>query len=402
MGFLNRLLGREQRSQTARTSDPYLAEFFGFKAGASVSPETVLSNSSVAVRCIALRSELLASIGLHVFRRSGDGGRERAKDLSLYSVLHDTANGMQSAFEFREFMIRCLDLYGNFYARIERNTKGQVTALYALLPNVVTVEKLKSGKLRYRVREGSNSTAVLLQEEVLHVRGPSKDGFMGQSPIAIARGSLSYAMQQKETAQALMNNSLRPSAVLSYPQQLTPAMTERISLALSSRGEGTANAGKFYILGDGAKFEKMAFSPEDAEFLDSVKLSNEDTARIFGVPPTAVGILDKGTYSNVEQEAASLIQNTLGPLAARIEAALTRCLLTAEGKRTLYIEFDLSGLLRGDVKSRFEAYRMAREMGVYSANDVRHRENEPPIAGGNVYHMPANWVPLGTTPGAQT
>ena len=81
---------------------------------------------------------------------------------------------------------------------------------------------------------------------------------------------------------------------------------------------------------------------------------------------------------------------------------MMRCLLTPEQRRSLYIEHDLSGLLRGDVKSRFEAYRMAREMGVYSPNDVRRRENEPPIAGGDEYHMPANWVPLGTpqAPGA--
>jgi HK97 family phage portal protein len=397
MSFLNRLLGREQRSQAVRTSDPYLAEFFGLKSGAAATPETVLSNSSVAVRCISLRSELLASVGLHVFRRSNDGGRERAKDLTLYGVLHDTANGQQSAFEFREFMIRCLDLHGNFYARIERNQKGQVTALYPLLPNSVSVEKLRSGKLRYKVGDGG--TIVLLQEEVLHVRGPSRDGLIGLSPIAIARGSLSYALQQKETAQSLVANSLRPSGVLSYPGELSPKQREEIRLNVAARFAGAANAGQFMITDGGAGYHPMSMPPEDAEFLDSIKLSNEDTARIFGVPPTAAGILDKGTYSNVEQEAASLIQNTLGPLAARIEAAMTRCLLSADARRSLYIEFDLSGLLRGDVKSRFEAYRMAREIGVYSANDVRRRENEPPINGGNAYHVPANWVPLGPQKG---
>ncbi len=73
-----------------------------------------------------------------------------------------------------------------------------------------------------------------------------------------------------------------------------------------------------------------------------------------------------------------------------------RCLLTAEGRRTLYVEHDLDGLLRGDVKARFEAYRIGREIGALSSNDIRRRENEPPIPGGNTYHQPANWVPLGT------
>jgi HK97 family phage portal protein len=399
MGFLSRLMGREERSQTARTRDPYLAEFFGLGVGA-VTAETVLSNSAVAVRCIALRSELLASVPLKLYRRSRDGGRDRADDMPLYSVLHDNANEQLSAFEFREFMIRCLDLTGNAFARIERNRRGQVVALHALLPGVVSVDKLKSGRLRYKVTEGAGASMVLLQEEVMHLRGPSKDGIMGLSPIQIARGTLSLAISQRETAQGLMANSLRPSGVISYPAALGPAAAESWRAAITQRLTGPRNAGNFMMLDGGAKFEKLSFSPEDAEFLDSVKLSNEDTARIFGVPPTAVGILDKGTYSNVEQEAQSLIQNCLGPLAARIEAAMMRCLLTPDARRSIYIEHELSGLLRGDVKSRFEAYRMAREMGVYSANDVRRRENEPPINGGDDYHMPANWVPLGTKPAA--
>ena len=109
------------------------------------------------------------------------------------------------------------------------------------------------------------------------------------------------------------------------------------------------------------------------------KLANEDVARIFGLPPTSVGITDKATYSNTEQEARALVQNALGPLAARIETAMHRCLLTDASRRSLYIEHDLDGLLRGDVKSRFEAYRLAREIGVYSPNDVRRLENEPPL-----------------------
>ncbi len=398
MGFLSRLLGREERSQSVRLSDPYLAEFFGQGAGA-VTPETVLSNSAVAVRCIALRSELLASMPLKLYRRSRDGGRDRADDLPLYGVLHDNANEQTSAFEFREFLIRCLDLTGNAFARIERNRRGQVVALFALLPAGVTVERLKSGRLRYKVSDGTGGAVVLLQDEVLHLRGPSRDGVIGLSPIQIARGTLSLAISQHETSAALMANSLRPSAVISYPIAMGPEAVERWRTSIAAKLQGSTKAGNFLLLDGGAKFDKMSFSPEDAEFLDSMKLSNENVARIFGVPPTAVGILDKGTYSNVEQEAQSLIQNCLGPLAARIEAAMSRCLLTPDTRRSLYLEHELAGLLRGDVKSRFEAYRMAREMGVYSANDVRRRENEPPITGaGDEYHQPANWVPLGTVP----
>ncbi len=396
MSFLGRLLGNEKRSQTVRGSDPFLAEFFGGRGFGAVTPENLLSNSATAVRCISLRSELLASVGLFVFKRTANGGRERASDNPLYTLLHDNANPQMGAFEFRELMIRSMDLHGNAYARIERDNRGQVIALYPLMPETVSIERLASGRLRYKVSD--KGTVVLLQPEMLHVRGPSKDGVIGQSPIQIARATLGLAMAQKETAIALMNHSLRPSGVFSFPGHLTDQQRDSAKSSITSNFSGASNAGKFFVMDGDAKFERMSFSPEDAQFLESMKLSNEDTARLFGVPPTSVGILDRGTYSNVEQESASLIQNCLGPLAARIESAMMRCLLTDTQRKTLYIEHDLSGLLRGDVKSRFDAYRIGREIGALSSNDIRRRENEPPIADGDGYHMPANWIPLGTIP----
>lgn len=391
-------LTREKRSATVGASDAYLAEFFGQRPGSPgyVAPDALLSNSAVAVRCVGLRSEMLASVGLHVFRRSADGGRDRADDLDLYGVLHDLMNPQMTAYEGREFLTRSLDLTGNAYGRIERDGRGQVVAIYPLMPGDVSPERLASGRLRYRVSERQGGSTVLLQEEMLHVRGPSRDGQVGVSAIQFGRGAMGLRVAQAETAQNLMQNGLRPSGVMAFAERIQAADRAKIRESVAERLQGPSNAGQLLIMDGGAKFERLSFSPEDAEFLASQKLSNEDVARLFGVPPTSVGITDKATYSNVEQEGRSLVQNCLGPLAARIEAALSRCLLTAESRRTLYIEHDLSGLLRGDVQARFEAYRIGREIGVFSPNDVRRRENEPPIANGDGYHQPANWTPLGT------
>jgi HK97 family phage portal protein len=396
MGFFD-LLRAERRNKTARSGDAYLAEFFGMRGltAPAASPDAVLSGLAVAARCVALRSEMLASIGLFLFRRTADGGRERADDQALYAVLHDLANPNQTAFEVREFLIRELDLYGNAFARIERNGRGQIAAIWPEAWGNVSVERLAGGRLRYRVHEPRGGVTVLLQEEALHIRGPSRDGIIGQSPIQIARGAVGLALAQGETAGALMANSMRPSGLISFVEKLGKDAREAMRSAMGDF-TGSGNAGKVVIMDGGAKFERLTFTPEDAEFLDSRKLSNEDVARIWGIPPTCVGITDKATYSNVEQEATALVRNALGPLAARVEAAMSRCLLTDAGRRTYYIEHDLSALLRGDVQARFEAYRIGREIGVFNSNDIRRRENEPPIAGGEIYHQPANWVPLGT------
>ena len=402
MGFLD-LFRPERRAKTAQSGDAYLAEFFGMRGltGPAASPDAVLSGLAVAARCVSLRSEMLASVGLFLFRRTADGGRERADDNALYGVLHDLANPSQTAFEVRERLIRELDLYGNAFARIERNGRGQVVALWPEPWGSIAVERLASGRLRYRVQNPRGGTDVLLQEEALHVRGPSRDGVTGQSPIQLARGALGLALAQAQTAASLMDNSMRPSGILSFAAKVGAEGRNHLRASLDAY-TGSTNAGKLLILDGDAKFERLTFTPEDAEFLDSRKLSNEDVARIFGIPPTCVGITDKATYSNTEQESRALVQNALGPLAARVESAMARCLLTDAGRRTHYIEHDLSALLRGDVQARFEAYRIGREIGAMSPNDIRRRENEPPIPNGDQYHQPANWVPLGTQAAPQT
>jgi HK97 family phage portal protein len=382
-------------------SDPYWANFAAMRGIGSPSPDNVLSNLATAARCVALRSEILASVPLFLYRRDASGGRERASDLPLYSCLHDISNASQSAFEFRELLIRSLDLYGNFFARIERNARGQVTSLWPISNGDVEVQKLPNGRLRYKVFLGSRNET-FLQEEVLHVRGPSRDGVVGQSPISIARGSLSLALQHAATAASFSSNGLRPGGLLSYPQNLDKDQVQQVRDRVNDAVGGPFNSGKLLVVNGGAKYEALSFSPEDSQFLEQRKLANEDVCRVFGVPPTCAGILDRGTFSNVEQEAASLVQNCLGPLCKRVETSLARCLLTDVGRRTLYIEHELDGLLRGDVKSRFESYRLAREIGVYSSNDIRRKENEPPIPGGDTYSEPVNWAPLGTAPqGAQ-
>ena len=399
MSFLTRLLGLETRAAPVAASDPFLAQFFAARGTyGSVTPETVLSAIPVAFRCVQLIAEMTASLRLPIYRRSADNGRELATDLPLYHLLNSNFSERQSAYEAREFLARSILMTGNAYARIERDYSGAVVAIYPLWPIAVGVERLPGGRLRYRVTDPWDGSYVLLQEEILHLRYASVNGFIGMSPIAINAASLGLALSQAETAQSLMQNGARPSGLISYAEKLGPEAMERARARLENTHAGADNAGKTLLMDGGAKFQPFTFAPEDMEFLNSRKLANLDVARIFGVPPTVVGIVDHATFSNSEQEAVSLVRNCIGPFAARLEAAFQRCLLTPDERRTLYIEHDLSTLLRGDTQARFEAYRVGREIGALSANDVRRLENQSPIPGGDTYQMPANWVPLGSAP----
>ncbi len=395
MSLLNRLLGRpDPETRVLTLTDVYGSDMGSY--GDTSSPDAILSNLSTVAACVRIRSELTAGVGLHVFRRGPDGARSRADDLPLYDVLHSVANPNQTAFEFREIMVRDLDTRGNAYATIERDQAGQVIALYRLDPTTVTIEKLANGRLRYKA-----GGQVFLADEILHIRGPSKDGIIGLSPLAISSGVYGLAMVQSKTAVKVAENAVRSSGVLSFENKLGAEARASVAAALKDFSSNGTKSGGVLVVDGGAEFDSLKLSSADMEFLASRRLTNEDCARCFGIPPTVVGIVDRATYSNVEHEGRALVQNALGPLAGRIEAAMLRCLLTPEERRTLYIEHDLSGLLRGDVFNRFQAYRIAREIGALSPNDIRRMENQPPIPDGDVFHYPGNWIPLGTVANQQ-
>jgi HK97 family phage portal protein len=401
MGFFSRILGTEKRAG-GNARDAY-AEAFREARGpynGGASPDAVLSNLSVAARCVSLRAELLASVPLHLYRRTKDGGRERAEDHALSDVIAHTPNPYMTGFELREHFVRSLDMHGNAYARIERNGRGEVVALHPFLPGMVAIEQLATGRLRYRATDMRGVGWVLLPEDMLHLRGPTRNGIYGLSPIDIARGTLSQALTHAETIEGFSKNRLMPGGMVSFENPLNQQQAREVRSKLEEQFSGPRNAGKVLIFDHGTKFTPFAMTPADAQFLETRKLSNEDVARIFGMPPTTVGLIEKATYSNIENEARAMVQNALGPLAARIEGAFARCLLTTAGRRNYYFEHDLNALTRGDMEARFKSYRIAREIGAFSPNDVRRRENEPPIENGDLYHTPANWIPLGSDPAA--
>ncbi|MCV0429025.1 MAG: phage portal protein, partial [Roseibium sp.] len=188
MSFFDRLLGREKRS-TIKSDDPYLAEWFGLRGGIGGCTDPArASGIAVAHACISIVSQNLAAMPLNLYRRTENGGRERAAEHPLYAVLHDMSNATLTAFEARETLIASLMVTGNAFAVLERNQRGQVTALTPIDPGTVAVEKLQNNRLRYRVSYSSGGARFYLQEEMLHLRYRlGRDGVMGLSPIQIAR-----------------------------------------------------------------------------------------------------------------------------------------------------------------------------------------------------------------------
>ncbi len=367
----------ESRSQTVSSKDPYLAEKLGIRANAAgqwVTPETATGVAAVHA-CVQLIAESVASLPLAPYRRTDDGGKIVDKMHPLYRVLQDQANEIQTAMEFREQLIASCLLTGNGYALKELDGRGSVIQLLPLHPSHMRPVKLVNGRVRYEFTPEHGGTQRYTQDEILHVRYRSTDGFTGLSPIAIARQTVGLALAPQTFESAFYQNGATFSGALRHPNSLTDAQQKSIQDSITRGFSGSSNAFKVLVLEEGMEFQQIGMSMLDAQFVESRKLTMEDIARIYRVPPPAIGILDRATYSNITEQSRSLVMHTLRPWLVRIEQVMNASLLTQDGRRTHFIEHNAEGLLRGTQTDRYAAYQIGREFGWLNVNEIRRLEN---------------------------
>mgnify|MGYP002754012581 CR=1 FL=1 len=357
------------------------------------------------VRIVDMVIELLDarapySSGNPEIRRLGQG-KERVPEHPLYFLLHDAPNPEMTSFIFRETMMSHLLLWGNAYAQIIRNGKGEVLALYPLMPDRMRVDRDEYGQLYYEYMlsdsdaNARESGAVRLStQDILHIPGLGFDGLVGYSPIAMAKNAIGMAIATEEYGAAFFANGATPSGILTHPGVIKNPEAMRESW---SKGFGGRNSHKVAILEEGMNYTPISIAPNEAQFLETRKFQINEIARIFRVPPHMVGDLEKSSFSNIEQQSLEFVKYTLDPWVKRFEQAMTRRLLTSDEKKKYYIKFNVDGLLRGDYQSRMNGYATARQNGWMSANDIRSLENLDLISdeeGGNLYLVNGNMLPL--------
>ncbi len=349
--------------------------------------------TSAVYACVRVLSETIASLPLHVYRRTGQG-KEKAMDHNLYYLLHDEPNPEMTSFVFRETLMGHLLLWGNAYAQIIRDGRGRVIGLYPLLPDRMEVGRTEQGELYYSYQKEGREY-LLRREEVLHIPGLSFDGLVGYSPIAMAKNAIGMALATEEYGSKLFANDARPSVVLEHPGVLKDPAKIRDSWNKIYRG--SENAHKVAVLEEGMSVKTLSIPPEQAQFLETRKFQIEEICRIFRVPPHLVANLDRATFSNIESQSISFIDNTIVPWVSRFEQSMHKSLLWGEEKQQYLIKFNLNGRLRGDAQSRAAFYQTMRQNGIMSANDIRELEEMnliPEELGGNKYLVNGNFVDM--------
>ena len=400
MGFRDWLVRRRRATDFAPAGSSYSFLFGPTSSGKQVTERSAMQMTAV-YSCVRILAEAVAGLPLHVYKTGSDGGKDKATDHPLYRVLHDAPNPEMTSFVFRETLMTHLLLWGNAYAQIIRNGRGEVIGLYPLMPSRMSVGRLTSGALYYDYQTmpgevpGDTGLVRLSAAEVLHIPGLGFDGLVGYSPIAMAKNAIGMAQACEDYGASFFANGAAPGGVLEHPGTIKDPT--RVRESWQATFGGAKNGNKIAVLEEGMKYTPISMSPEQAQFLETRKFQMGEIARIFRVPPHMIGDLDKSSFSNIEQQSLEFVKYTLDPWVIRFEQAITAKLLTEVERRSVYVKFNLEGLLRGDYASRMNGYAVARQNGWMSANDIRELENLDRIdeaEGGDLYLVNGNMLPL--------
>lgn len=401
MGFLDWLRGTNNRP----VEDHAISSGYGFFFGGTTSGRSVTERSAMQMTavysCVRILAEAIAGLPLHVYRTELEGSKVKATDHTLYRLLHDEPNPEMTSFVFRETLMTHLLLWGNAYAQVIRNGLDEVIGLYPLMPNRMSVGRDDAGRLYYEYQTTSDEPYGQWQRirlspaDVLHIPGLGFDGLVGYSPIAMAKNAIGMAMATEDYGASFFANGAAPGGVLEHPGTIKDP--SRVRESWQQTFGGARNANKVAVLEEGMKYTPISVSPEQAQFLETRKFQINEISRIFRIPPHMVGDLEKSSFSNIEQQSLEFVKYTLDPWVIRWEQAVTKTLLSPREKPSVFVKFNLEGLLRGDYVSRMNGYAVARQNGWMNANDIRALENLDrisPADGGDVYLVNGNMLPL--------
>lgn len=359
-------------------------------AGPKVDQDSAMRYSAVYA-CICIISESIASLPLVLYRQIGRN-KQRATSHQLYSILHDLANPLMTAFEWRQLVMAHTLAWGNSWSEKELDGLGRVMALWPLNPAKMENYEYRGDELWWNYRLPDNSLRAIPNWRLHHIKGLG-DGVMGQSPIMqAARQAIGLGLATEEFGSRFFSNGAHLNKVLKHPGKLSAEAHKRLQTSFATESQGLSNAHRVKILEEGMDVSAIGIPPNEAQFLETRKFQVTEIARIYRVPPHLLADLDRATFSNIEQQSLNFVIHTLMPWFVRHEQAIYRDLLTESERKTYFAKYVAAGLLRGDTVSRYQAYNTGIMAGFMTRNEARELEDLNPLEGLDEPLLPLNMM----------
>ncbi len=352
-----------------------------------VNEKTAMRFSAVfaSVRII---SETKASLPIDVFERTS-GKDVEVKQHPVAALLQYEPDPDFTPMVWGEVRQAHLCLFGNTYAELE--FEGRTPEVVRAIPRApFDVEPFRGedGKLYYRVQDQRGGVRTLDQSQMLHVPGFGFNGIVGMSVIRHFLGdTIGVGLAADKFVASFYNNSGRPSIVIEVPNMLDDQGYQRLKKGVEQQLQ---NPFKPLLLEHGGQLKQWSMPLAEAQLLESRKFQGEEVAaRGFRLPPHVAGYLDNAKFNNIESQDRYFEKHTMRPWFIRDEQCMNKALFRRADRGRFYVKYNSDAILRGDIKTRYDAYRLALLAGWRTINEVRSLEDLEPMEGGDVLPKPA-------------
>ena len=375
--------------------DPALVRLFGGRkslTGVDIDRDSALSSTALFAG-VRFLSENMASVPLKLYKREGRG-KTPQRDDSRWWLLQASPNPEQTAMELREMTMGFVVTVGNGYIEIVEGRDGIARELWPIVPWRVKPTRSDAGKLVYVVKLPGGGERRIAPERILHFRGFSSNGLLGDDVIERMRESIGLTIAAERSAAAFFGNGALPSGILQTDNALSETAYNRLKEERDAIHGGVENWHRLAILEEGIKWHQLSTDPEKAQLIETRKFQTTEVARILNLPPHILKDLERSTFTNIEHQGQELVTYSFRPWAVRFEQVYEKRLLLPRERKTHVIRYNLGGFLRGDMAAQSAFFASARQWGYYSANDVLEDLDRNPIGPeGDVYLVPINMIP---------
>lgn len=365
-------------------------------AGVTVTVERALK-LPVVYDCLQVLSQTVGALPFGIFERGADGSKIKRDDHPLMRVLRDP-NPETSDVEFMGQLVFDLASEGDAFLEMRGGSLGPISQLWRREPDTTDVKRLSDKSKLYEFREDDGTTTRMTDDDVWHIKvfPHVHNGLRGLSPIEAGRDAIGAAIALQDFAARFFQNDCTPPFVLEHPNYFSDQASRETFLQAIKRWWGGTRRHSPGLLEFGIKLNRVGIHNDEAQFLETRNATDHALARLWRMPPHKVGLLDKATNNNIEHQGLEFVTDTLLPWLRLIERSVIKYLLLGPDRERFIFEFNVAGLLRGDIRARYEAFSKGRQWGWLSVNEIRRMENLNPIAGGDQFLTPLNMVPAGS------
>jgi HK97 family phage portal protein len=351
--------------------------------------QTAAMKIGVVYSAVRLIADTVSTLPLDVYyRQDGERLPFRPKPAWIDFPEADPTVGRS---DFYQTVLISVLLAGNSYTRVLRDTDGSVIALSNLDPTRVKPRRNARGFIEFVF----DNRIVISGEDMIHITDMRKAGELeGSSRVDQLKDVLGISRALDEWSARYFGQGTVSSGIIAYPGDMTSEQAERLKEQFEKNSRGMRNAHRPNILTGGAKYERMSDDASQAQLVEAKKFAVEEVARIFKIQPSMLGSQVPGAraYASQEQDSVSFVTVTLRPLIYKLEEAFGRLLRPVSP--VAFMRFNMEGLLRGDIQSRFAAYSQGIQGGFLSINDIRRLEDLRDVQGGDVIRVPLSHVDL--------